>query len=132
MDLEKIKNEKQFEQITTEDRYEQIMDEILDLMNKGEGNLNEEELMKLHSAALSAQAYEKKHYYVQPPRTLEGMIELRMYELKLKQKDLAETLGVSGAKLSLILNGKQKPDIPFIKAVYTKLNVPADFILTHI
>ncbi|MEO6283938.1 MAG: helix-turn-helix domain-containing protein [Dyadobacter sp.] len=122
----------EFEKIKTEPEYESIMEDILDIMNKGEANISDVESKKLYKMALAAQAYEQEHYYIEPPRTLEGMIELRMYEMKLKQKDLAKTLGVSGAKLSLILNGKQKPDIPFIKAVHTKLNVPADFILQHI
>ena len=52
--------------------------------------------------------------------------------MKLRQKDLAKTLGVSNTKLSLILNGKQKPDIQFIKAIHAKLNVSADFIMQHI
>lgn len=54
-----------------------------------------------------------------------------MFELKLKQKDLAEKLNVSNAKLSLIMNGKQKPDIAFLKAVHTQLQVDANFILEH-
>jgi HTH-type transcriptional regulator/antitoxin HigA len=116
----------------TESEYDKAMIEIDRLMRKGENNLSDSELGKIRTMALAAQAYEQEHYYIEPPRTLEGMIELRMYEMRLKQKDLAKTLGVSGAKLSLILNGKQKPDIPFIKAVHTKLNVPADFILQHI
>ncbi|MCE7067762.1 helix-turn-helix domain-containing protein [Dyadobacter sp. CY326] len=78
------------------------------------------------------QEYELKTYPISAPKTLEGMIELRMYELRLKQKDIAETLGVTPVKLSMILSGKQKPDIHFLKALYKKLNVPADFILEHI
>lgn len=116
----------------TEAEYEEAMIEIDHLMKKGEARLSREELETIRTMALAAQAFEKEHYYVEPPRTLEGMIELRMYEMKLKQKDLAATLGVSNTKLSMILNGKQKPDIPFIKAVHTKLNVSADFILQHI
>ncbi|MFN8346613.1 MAG: helix-turn-helix domain-containing protein [Spirosomataceae bacterium] len=118
--------------ITNETEYERIMEEILHLMNQGEGNLNKEEKEKLRNLALAAQVYEQNLYTIPAPTTLEGMIELRMYEMKLKQKDLAKTLGVSDAKLSLILSGKQKPDIPFIKAVHTKLNVSADFILQHV
>jgi HTH-type transcriptional regulator/antitoxin HigA len=116
----------------TEAVYEAAMVEIERLMDKGEENLTEDEFETLETLALAAQAYEKEHYYVEPPRTLEGMIELRMYEMRLKQNDLAETLGVSDAELQLILSGEQKPDIPFIKAVHDKLNVSADFILNHI
>ncbi|MCE6992846.1 helix-turn-helix domain-containing protein [Dyadobacter sp. CY323] len=122
----------EFEKITSEQQYELIMENILDIMNKGEANISDTEAKELRRMALAAQAYEKEHYYIEPPRTFQGMIELRMYELRLKQNELARTLGVSDAKLSLILNGKQRPDIPFIKAVHTKLDIPADFILQHI
>jgi HTH-type transcriptional regulator/antitoxin HigA len=118
--------------ITSEKEYEKIMGEILDLMNKGEGNLEITDKERLLTLSMAAQAYEHNLYTISAPTTLEGMVELRMYEMKLKQKDLAKTLGMSDAKLSLILSGKQKPDIPFIKAVHTKLNIPADFILQHI
>jgi HTH-type transcriptional regulator/antitoxin HigA len=59
------------------------------------------------------------------------MIEMRMFEMRLKQKDLAKKLKISDAKLSLIMNGKQKPDIDFLKAVHSELNVDAEFILRH-
>ena len=118
----------EFEAIKSERQY----DSIMDIMNKGEANITKEESEKLRTMALAAQAFEKEHYYIEPPKTFQGMIELRMYELKLRQKDLAEKLGVSNAKLSLIMNGKQRPDVPFIKAVYNELNIPADFILQHI
>ena len=116
----------------TEKEYDAIMLDIDKLMKKGEKNLSEMEFIELRELALLAQGYEKSVYSIPPPRTLEGMVELRMYEMKLKQKDLAKTLNISDAKLSLILAGKQKPDVPFIKAVYEHLKVPADFILQHI
>ncbi len=87
---------------------------------------------RLRNLALQAQDYEKSIYKISSPTSLEGMIELRMYEMKLRQTDLAKTLKVSDAKLSLILSGKQKPDVPFLKALYHKLNIPADFILEHV
>ncbi len=118
--------------INSEEEYEKIMEDILDLMNKGEGNLENAEKERLRTLAVAAQLYEHNLYSIPTPNTLEGMVELRMYEMKLKQKDLAKALGMSDAKLSLILSGKQKPDIPFIKAVHTKLNISADFILQHI
>lgn len=113
-------------------RYSAIMQEVDTLMKKGEANLTDAELDKIRTLALTAQAYEQKLYKIPSPQTLEGMIELRMYELKLSQTKLSETLGISNAKLSLILNKKQKPDIAFLKAIYKKLNVDADFILEHV
>lgn len=108
------------------------MARINTLMKIGEANLQAEEFEEIQSLSLKAQAYERIIYTIEPPSTLEGMVELRMYEMRLKQKDLADKLNMSNSKLSLILNGKQKPDLAFIKAIHTELNVPADFILEHI
>lgn len=48
------------------------------------------------------------------------------------QSYAAKLLGVSDAKFSLIMNGKQKPDIYFIKAVYDKLKIDGNLILKAI
>jgi HTH-type transcriptional regulator/antitoxin HigA len=42
-----------------------------------------------------------------------------MYELRLNQAGMAKQLGVSMAKLSLILDNRQKPDVAFLKAIHT-------------
>ena len=57
------------------------------------------------------------------------MIRMRMYQMRLTQGFAARLLGVSNAKFSLIMNGKQKPDIYFIKAIHVKLKVDANRIL---
>ena len=118
--------------IKTKAEYNSLMQRVDALMKKGENKITEKESSEIRKLALAAQAYEKTIYTIPAPSTLEGMIELRMYEMKLKQHELAKRLGVSNTKLSLVLNGKQKPDLSFIKAVHTKLNVDADFILQHI
>ncbi len=52
--------------------------------------------------------------------------------MRLKQKDVARKLNVSDAKLSLIMQGKQKPDIRFLKAVHKELHVNADLLLNAV
>lgn len=113
----------------TEVEYNKAMDEILQLMNKGEANLNKVETEKLRSMSLAAQAYEKSIYTIPAPSTIEGMIELRMYEMKLKQKELAELMNLAEPKLSQILNGKREPDVKFLKAAYLKLHIDPAFLL---
>lgn len=112
-----------------EDTYEALLAEIDTLQKKGEATLTAQELSALRELALKAQTYEEQHYPVPAPKTLVGMIELRLYEMKLRQRDAAKLLGVREAKLSLILSGKQKPDLAFLKAVHKHLSIPADFIL---
>jgi HTH-type transcriptional regulator/antitoxin HigA len=111
--------------------YNKIMTKINSLMAKGSKNVTDKELVEIRELALVAQKYEQNKYVIEAPTTLAGMIEMKMYELKLKQKELAEKLHVSNAKLSLILNGKQKPDVEFLKSVYSELHVDAEFLLKH-
>ena len=109
--------------------YEKIKAETERLMNKGSKNVTPAELAKIRSLALAAQAYEKSIFTIEPPATLAGIIEMKMYEMRLKQKDLAGKLKVSKAKLSLILNGKQKADVAFLKAVHSELHIDANVLL---
>lgn len=118
--------------IGNESDYKAVMTKIESLMARGSGNVSKEELTEIRDLAIVAQDYEQQKYVVSAPNTLNGMIEWRMYELKLKQKDLAKKLKVSDAKLSMIMNGKQKPDVDFLKAVHSELNVDAAFILQHV
>lgn len=115
----------------TDANYKSIMAKIDSLMAKGSENVSENELKEIRHLALKAQAYEQRFYVIEQPTTLSGMIEMRMYEMKLKQVDLAKKLKVSPAKLSLILSGKQKVDVNFLKAVHNELKVDAEFLLEH-
>lgn len=49
---------------------------------------------EVRTLALAARAHEKSIYTVPAPQTLEGLIELKMYERRLKQKELARLLGI--------------------------------------
>jgi antitoxin component HigA of HigAB toxin-antitoxin module len=115
--------------IKTKDDYHEVMARIDELMAKGSSRVSKKELAEIRSLAMKAQQYEQQKYVIEPPTTLAGIIELKMYERKLKQKDLAKELNVSTAKLSLILSGKQKPDVDFLKAVHQRLGVNGDFLL---
>ncbi|WP_221269232.1 helix-turn-helix domain-containing protein [Mucilaginibacter sp. X5P1] len=124
--MEKVKK------INNENDYTAVMAKIDSLMAKGSANVSKIELGEIRELALAAQDYEQQKYVVATPSTLNGMIEMRMYEMRLKQTDLAKKLKISDAKLSLIMNGKQKPDVDFLKAVHTELHVDAEFILQHV
>jgi HTH-type transcriptional regulator/antitoxin HigA len=118
-----------FEEIKSEAQYRRAMEVILTLMNKGEANLSRSQSDKLRKLAVAAQSYEKSIYTIPPPTTLEGMIELKMYERRLKQKELAKLMGLSEPKLSQILTGKRVPDVAFLKAAHQKLGIDASFLL---
>ena len=111
--------------------YNATMKKIDALMKKGENNLTDAEANELRVLALAAQAYEKSIYTIAAPKTLEGIIELKMYEQKLKQKDLAKILGLGEAKVSQILNKKRPADVAFLKAAHERLGIDGNILLEY-
>jgi len=99
------------------------------LMKKGEKNLTDKEAEEIRTLALAAQAYEKSIYTIPAPQTLEGLIELKMYERRLKQKELARLLGIGEPKLSQIMSRKRKPDVAFLKAAHQHLGIDGNVLL---
>ncbi|WP_295769209.1 helix-turn-helix domain-containing protein [uncultured Mucilaginibacter sp.] len=117
--------------IKSDGDYQTVMTKIDGLMAKGSENVTQEELQEIRELAKQAQAFEQEKYEVEAPTTLIGMVEMRMFEMKLKQRDLAQKLNMSDAKLSLIMNGKQRPGVDFLKAVHAQLHIDANFLLEH-
>jgi HTH-type transcriptional regulator/antitoxin HigA len=121
--------------IETDKNYHETMIEIYELMNKGEANLSTEELDRIEIMAVAAEKYEDEVLHLKPvrqPKSLPDVIELFMFENKLSQAKLADRLGVGKPKLSQILTGKRKPDVPFLKALYRKLNLDPKTILDYV
>jgi HTH-type transcriptional regulator/antitoxin HigA len=121
--------------ITSEKHYHQTMIMIYDLMNRGEANLKPEDVEKLAAMTNATEKFEDEVLGLKPvrqPDSLSGVIELFMYENKLSQAKLADELGIGKPKLSQIMNGKRKPDVSFLKAIYNKLKLDPKFILDHI
>src|SRR4051812_13090085 len=76
-------------EIKNEADYNNVMAKIDSLMAKGSGNVSKDELAEIRSLAQSVQGFEQAKYVIEAPTTLIGMIEMRMYEMKLRQRDLA-------------------------------------------
>ncbi|HVB02249.1 MAG TPA: helix-turn-helix transcriptional regulator [Chitinophagaceae bacterium] len=120
--------------ITSKKNYHETMVAVYNLMNKGEASLTEKELKKLEVMGKSAEEYEDNVLKLKPtiePKTITEILELKMYENKMTQAKLADTLGLGKSKLSEILSGKRKPDVTFLKAIYKKLKIDPAFLLDH-
>lgn len=119
--------------ITSKKAYHETMVAIYNLMNKGESNLTARELKKLAAMTQAAEEYEDKVLGLKPkvPKSIAELLEQKMFEHKMTQAKMADTLGLGQSKLSEILSGKRKPDVPFLKAVYQKLHVDPAFLLDH-
>lgn len=73
--------------------------------------------------------YESEHMVIPMPDTLHGIIELKMFELKLKQKDLAKLLQTSDTQLSEIMHQKRKPSVAFLKSIHQFLGIDGNLLL---
>ncbi|NEN21912.1 helix-turn-helix domain-containing protein [Cryomorpha ignava] len=85
-------------------------------------------LLELSDVSDVIEQYEEIHYPIELP-TLNEMIELRMFEMNLKRKDLAELLNTSASRVSEYLNGKREITLKVAKDLHKKLNIDAEIIL---
>ena len=56
------------------------------------------------------------------------MIGLRMYEMKLKQKDLTQPLDIEASRVSELLSGKRKVTLDLAKWLYERLGIDGNCI----
>jgi HTH-type transcriptional regulator/antitoxin HigA len=114
----------------TEDMYREAVARIEELLPLVDNNTdkNDPNLIELKRLSDIVETYESNHYPIGTP-TLKEVIELRMFEMKLKQKDLANILGTSTSRVSEYLNGKRDITIDIARALYKKLDIDSDIIL---
>ncbi len=120
--------------IRSKKEYHETMVKVYRLMDKGEENLRPEELKQLAAMAVAAEKYENDVLGLKPqkePESIVEAVEQKMFEKRMSQSALAGQLGIGISKFSDILNGKRKPDVPFLKALYKVLKIDAGFLLEH-
>lgn len=125
--------------IRSEKEYKAVMKTIETLLEKatklgGFHTLPKEESDMLAKFSKLAESYEDNTMRLMPvkPKTIQEAVEFKMAEQKLTQARLAKKLGIGAPKLSQIMTGKREPDVVFLKAVHKKLNIDAEFLLTHV
>ena len=95
----------------------------------GFGNLSAKEKLSLNKYTGIVKEYEDVNFTIPMPQTVEGLIELKMYERKLKQKELAKLLNTTDTKLSEIMHRKRKPSLSFLKAMHEVLGIDGNLLL---
>jgi antitoxin component HigA of HigAB toxin-antitoxin module len=103
-------------------------------MNKGEQNLSPEELVELSEMTNAAELYEDNILnlnFRKEPETISDWVERALFEHKMTQTSLATALGMPKSKVSEILSGKRKPDVPFLKGLHKVLKADPEFLLEH-
>jgi len=73
------------------------------------------------------EAYEQKHYKVDPPDPIEA-IKFRMEQLELKPSDLAKILG-GRSRVSEVINKKRKLTVEMMRSLRKHLAIPVESLL---
>ncbi len=82
---------------------------------------------RLEVLATLVEAYEQKHYKIEPPDAIEA-IKFRMEQLGLKQSDLAKYLG-GRSRASGVLNRKRELTVDMMRSLRRPLRIPAEPLL---
>lgn len=121
--------------IRTEKQYKQVMELIEGFLQKateqgGFHTLKKKDADELAHLSLLAEDYEDNVLKIMPlPVTFNALVQQKVTEMDITQKQLAEMFNMGTAKISQILNGKREPDVAFLKAVHEKLGIDGNFIL---
>lgn len=115
-----IKNEKEYNAILHR------IDELLQVVT--DENWNDiPEAVELDFLSSLVKQYEKVYYPISIPDLTE-VLKLRMHEMGLNQKELAELLGVSASRITEYLSGKE-PTLKIARTICEKLNISAYVVL---
>ena len=117
-------------QIENEDQYKWAVsrvEELLPLVDE-ETPLNDTKSIELVMLSNLVADYSDKHFAIGNP-TLAEAIKLRMYEMGLTQKALAQLLGISPARISEIMTGRKEPTYHIARDISKKLDIDASIVL---
>ncbi len=121
---------KEMAQIKTEIQYEKALERIEELLPKVSNETSEyhKDFIELDLLSDLVVEYEEKHFPIEKP-SLPEILRLRMAELEITQKKLAQLLNVSPSRISEYLNGKSEPTLKIARLLRDKLKIDADIIL---
>jgi HTH-type transcriptional regulator / antitoxin HigA len=126
--------------IQNNNEYKAVMAQIEVYLRKathhgGFQSLIPSEVTELQILSLAAEHYEDQVLKLMPltrkPDSLTDMLNLKMFERKYKQRDLAALLEITPTRLSEVMNGKRKVNMDLAKKLYQKLNIDPKFILEY-
>lgn len=116
--------------IKTDKEYNTIVERIEVLLQDADNieNKDAKGYIELNLLSDLVADYEERTYPVKKPSLVE-VIKLRMAEMGLNQKRLAELLGVSTSRVSEYLTGKSEPPLKVARDISVKLGIDASIIL---
>ena len=119
--MEKIINDKQYKKYVS--RIETLLTKV-----DNETPKDNSDFIELDRISNLVAEYEEVYLPISKPSLID-IIKLRMFEMDLSQKKLAELLGVSASRISEYLNGKREFSLKIAKRLHKKLDIDAEIIL---
>jgi HTH-type transcriptional regulator/antitoxin HigA len=110
--------------IHTDADHEAALKEIERLWNAKEGT---EEYDRLEVLATLVEVYERKRWPISKPNPIQALL-FRMDQLGISRKELEPLLGTR-ARVSEVLNGKRALSLAMIRALNSKLDIPAEVLI---
>lgn len=116
--------------IETQEQYDKAIHRIEELYRQTDEDTSIDNplMIELDELGRMVEQYEDVHYPISKP-SLVATIKLRMYEMGISQKKLAELLQISQSRLSAYLNGKSVPSLKTARRISQSLNIDADIVL---
>ena len=91
--------------------------------------LTPQETTELEKYTQIVKEYEDANFIIETPQTVQELIAFKMFEKKLKQKEIAKLLHTTDTKLSEIMHHKRKPNIAFLKSLHEILGIDGNLLL---
>ena len=116
--------------VNTREQYEEALNKIEGLLTKvgDDQSYDNPDFVLLDRLTDLVADYEDKYFKVEMPALID-VIKLKMYEMGLKQQDLAEKLGVPTSRISEYLRGKRDITLEVARKLHRQLNIDGDIIL---
>ena len=110
--------------IRNEEDYQNALQRIDEIFDATRGT---EEGDELEILAILIDNYENENFPIGMPDPIEA-IKFRMEQLGMKQKDLAEVIGLK-SRVSEILNKRRKLTLEMIRKLNTNLHIPTEVLV---
>lgn len=116
--------------IQSEAAYRTAMERIEELLPlvTDETPITDKNAVELDILSALVSDYEDEHYPIGVPSLID-VIKLRMYEMNLTQKSLAELIGVSPSRVSEYLKGKCEPTLKVARSISMALHIEPSIVL---
>lgn len=111
-------------------QYEWIKERVEYLLPLVDDHTSEDDPARIELEILSelAAEYSEKHFSIGEPCLID-VLRLKMYEMGLNQKALAELIGISPSRLCDYLSGKCEPTLKIAREMCRKLDIDASIVL---